>query len=145
MGCQLAHSCEIVLHGDRFTDGVEAGGSKFGAKGIVVFGELNLVGPKRTSTFTKLATHVEIGSMFLQVKDVGDFKTGDKIVVSATDFDANHAETFHVTKVQGTTLHLNKAVSHRHRCDNGKLTIDFLFVSFFFCFFFFCFFFLFFF
>ena len=115
--CHLSHMCEIVLHGDRFTDGVEAGGSKYGAKGIVVYGELNLWGPKRETSWTKLSAHVEPGATTLAVANVGDFKIGDKIVVSSTDFDANHAETFVITHVQGNTLSLSAAVTHRHRCD----------------------------
>ena len=120
MNCQLSHSCEIVLHGDRTTHGVSAAGEKFGSKGIVVFGELNLVGQTRSSSWSKLKSHVESGASSFVVQNVGDFKKGDKIVVSPTDFDPNHAEIVTITKVVGHTLYVNIPFAHRHRCDIEK-------------------------
>ena len=119
MDCQISYSCEVVLHGDRFTKGVTAGGSSFGAKGLVVFGEVNMRGPPRISSWSKLHSHVEIGSTSVIVANPGDFKQGDKIVISATAYNPSHAEVKFITHVSGSVLSVDSAFAHRHRCDGG--------------------------
>ena len=118
--CQVAYNCEIVIHGDRFTNGVEAGGTKFGSKSIAVFGYFHLEGKRRTSSWTKLKLTSKIGSTSLSVQNPGDFQKGDRIVVTSTDFDPNHAEIFTIKSVNGNQIIINKPLTQKHRCDDSS-------------------------
>ena len=126
-----AHHCEIVLHGDRTTPGIKVGNKDYGAKGIIVLGEFNLMGRSRGVSWTKLAAGASVGDTQIAVQvrnDEGDWRAGDRVILPTTSFDPSHAEYATIVSVAGQggsgstrTLTLAAPLNYRHRCDRALM------------------------
>jgi len=117
---------------DMGQHGTGAGGGFFGNKVLALAygGTLQLAGHKGTTgaaaaeadptksgtSWTRLAADLQVGdtSLTLARSVTGDWEIGDRIVVTTTDYLANHTEEFTITSVNGTVIGLHKAAIYHH-------------------------------
>src|SRR6187397_416041 len=92
-----------------------------GDRGIMLSGgTLNLHGD-RTNTWTKLAKTAEAGSNSIDVLNAAQWKVGDEIVLSSTDFNPRQAERRTIAAISGNNITLDKKLEYMHF---GKITFD---------------------
>eukprot|EP00760_Papus_ankaliazontas_P016417 PhM_4_TR16797/c0_g1_i1/m.50591 len=86
----------ITLYGDRLTPEIPVHGAKVLA---LRHGALDMHGIPRQPTWTRLSKTSKVGSLSLQLRQPVDWKSGEWIVVTSTDFNMEHAEERQITKV----------------------------------------------
>ena len=64
--------------------------------------------------WTRLASTVAAGSTTLQLEETVDWSVGDEVMLTTSDLNPWHTETFRLAAVSGTTLTLSTPVQHRH-------------------------------
>ena len=79
-----------------------------------VFGGLDLHGLSSDVKWTRLAATVTEGDSILTLEDSVDWSTGNKIMLTTTDVDPWHTETFTVTSVSEKSITVSPAVQYRH-------------------------------
>jgi len=90
-----------------------------GDRGIMLSGgTLNLHG-NRSNSWTKLAKTAEAGSNSIEVLNAAQWRVGDEIVLTSTDFDAHQAERRTIAGISGNTITLDKKLDYMHF---GKVT-----------------------
>ncbi|KAH9519161.1 Fibrocystin-L, partial [Bulinus truncatus] len=89
------------------------GGPSLGSKFIAVYGGLKLHGKDRGIIKTFLASSVDSGNVITVTDDV-QWATGDVILITTTDYNPWHTETFTITSVIGRDISLNDTVKYRH-------------------------------
>ncbi|KAH9512878.1 Fibrocystin-L [Bulinus truncatus] len=89
------------------------GGPSLGSKFIAVYGGLKLHGKDRGIIKTFLASSVGSGNVITVTDDV-QWATGDVILITTTDYNPWHTETFTITSVIGRDISLNDTVKYRH-------------------------------
>jgi hypothetical protein len=62
---------------------------------------LDIHGIKRDKTWTELQNTANIGDTTILLTETVDWKVGEEIVISSTDFDHNHAEQKVISAVSG--------------------------------------------
>lgn len=78
-------------------------------------GQLDMHGPKRTPTWTKLDATVNPGDDTITLKSNVDWKEGEMIVVAPSDYERTHYEKRTIIKVIGQgKLQLDKAFEYKH-------------------------------
>lgn len=111
---------EIILHGQRDDPATVVDNNLFlGNKNIVVLGELHIHGAPKTVTWTKLATTAAAGSTTIELSVAVNeqWKVGDAIVLSATEFDLPiQSEVAVISSISGggKTLTLSKPLRYTH-------------------------------
>lgn len=78
-----------------------------------VFGGLQLHGEDRGIIKTKLAATVSSGNQ-ITVTDKVAWVAGDVILVTTTDYNPWHTETFTVNSVSDYTITLNDTIKYKH-------------------------------
>ncbi|XP_029647330.2 fibrocystin-L-like [Octopus sinensis] len=107
----------IELRGSQQTPQFDVkSGPNMGSKVIGVFGGLDMHALNRKVLWTRLASTAKIGTKKLVLKEAVDWKPGEEIVLSSTDYNAWETETFRIQSVSadGTQLTLNATVAHQH-------------------------------
>ena len=90
-------------------------------RGIMMMGgTLNLHG-NRTKSWTKLSRTAEAGSNSIEVLNAAEWRVGDEIVLTSTDFDPHQAERRTIAAIRGNTITLDKKLDYMHF---GKITFD---------------------
>ena len=85
-----------------------------GDRGIMLMrGTLNLHGD-RQHTWTRLAATAQAGSSVIAVLDASTWRTGDRIVLASTDFDARQAEVRTIAAISGNTITLDRPLQYMH-------------------------------
>lgn len=79
-----------------------------------VFGGLDLHGLEPDVKWTNLAVTAETGATSLTLETPVTWSAGDEILLTTTDRNPWHTETFRLTQVAGTVLTLNSSVQYRH-------------------------------
>ena len=79
-----------------------------------VYGGLDLHGVKPNIKWSRLASTAMPGDTTLTLEDSVTWSAGDEVMLTTTDLNAWHTETFQVTNVVGNVLTLNSSVQHRH-------------------------------
>jgi hypothetical protein len=105
----------ITMHGKKYDPYVPTYGNKcIGVR----WATIDIHGIPRTPTWTSLETTAAAGENTIQLIEPVDWKVGEVIIITSTDFDRGHAEKKTITAVGGTTdkpiLTLNSALSHKH-------------------------------
>src|SRR5690242_19802770 len=97
------------------------GGNDKSDRGIMLMGgTLNLHGSEK-DTWTKLAQTAAAGATSIEVLNAGDWKAGEEIVLSSTDYDPRQAERRTISAIRGNTITLDKKLDYMHF---GKITFD---------------------
>ena len=100
----------ITLTGeDRSADVMGMGNRVIGVMG----GSLELYGPTRSS-WTQLGTSVSAGASKIRLKEIVDWKVGERIAIASTDFWALHSEERTITGVDGTVVQLDRPLKFGH-------------------------------
>ena len=94
------HNAVIRLFGDRLTPEIPVHGSKVLA---LRHGALDMHGIPRQPTFTKLAETAYALSSTIKVRGPVDWKAGEEIVITSTDFKMEHAEPRTIVSVANPT------------------------------------------
>lgn len=125
------HNAVIRLFGDRLTPEIPVHGSKVLA---LRHGALDMHGIPRSPTFTKLAETAAAFSSIIKVRGPVDWKAGEEIVITTTDFKMEHSEPRFITSVANAdsavvTIGIDRPLYYRHNgqkeCfDNNKICIE---------------------
>ena len=92
-----------------------------GDRGIMLGGgTLNLHGD-RTNTWTKLSATAPAGSTTIKVLNAAQWRVGDQVVLTSTDYDPRQAERRSIAAISGNTITLDKMLDYMHF---GKITFD---------------------
>eukprot|EP00759_Apiculatamorpha_spiralis_P009384 PhF_6_TR15991/c1_g1_i1/m.25091 len=86
----------FTLFGDRLTPEIPVHGAKVIA---LRNGAIDLHGIPRNPTWTKLVATANAGDQFIVLQGPVDWKQGEKIVVTSTDYEKEHAEERLITNV----------------------------------------------
>ncbi len=90
-----------------------------GDRGIMLMGgTLNLHG-NRSNAWTKLANTAQAGSTAIEVLNAAQWRAGDEIVLTSTDYDPHQAERRIIAAVSGNAITLDKPLEYMHF---GKMT-----------------------
>ncbi|RYZ61155.1 MAG: transmembrane domain-containing protein, partial [Proteobacteria bacterium] len=90
-----------------------------GDRGIMISGgTLNLHGD-RSNSWTKLAKTADAGTNAIDVLDAAQWRVGDEIVLTSTDFDPRQAERRNITAISDNSITLDKPLEYMHF---GKIT-----------------------
>ena len=90
-----------------------------GDRGIMISGgTLNLHGD-RSNSWTKLASTANAGSNSIEVLNAAQWRVGDQIVLTSTDFDPHQSERRNITAISGNAITLDKPLEYMHF---GKIT-----------------------
>ncbi len=111
------HRGVIQLNGVRTSPTVVVDNAYFlGNKVMAVFGRLSLAGLPRAVTWTKLGALAAAGSTSITLAQPVDWRVGDEIVITPTEFNSSHLESALVTSVSpdNLTLGLDRALAHTH-------------------------------
>ncbi|CAL1525941.1 unnamed protein product, partial [Lymnaea stagnalis] len=92
-------------------------GPLLGSRFIGVFGGLQLHGKDRGIIKTSLATTVDSGNQ-ITVTDNVSWVPGDIILITTTDYNPWHTETFSISSIAGNTVTLNSTIKYRHIADS---------------------------
>ena len=111
-------TAEIVLHGDRLTPGFRFNGVNYGAKSMVVFGKLELIGHPRLPRWAQLYQTADVGDKTIKIAGSVDWHAGDTVIVTATSYDGSHVDEVQVASVAQAngiaTLTLTDALKYKH-------------------------------
>ncbi|GFS10808.1 polycystic kidney and hepatic disease-like 1 [Elysia marginata] len=105
----------IIIHGHQRSEvfpGVS--GAPVGAKFIGVFGGLQLHGVDPGVIRTRLNLTANVGDTTLTVDDVTNWEAGDEILLTTTDYNSWHTETFTIGSVFDNVITLNDSVKFKH-------------------------------
>lgn len=96
--------------------GTAADNAQFGAgaKGIIVTGGTVELHGTQVVSWTRLNAHARAGESTIQLEREPAWHRGDRIAISATGYDPADAEDAVVSSVDGTTVHLDRALKHSH-------------------------------
>lgn len=120
------HKLTITLYGKKSDSQLPI----YGNKGLIVHhGQIDIIGPVRTPTWTLLAQTAEIGATTITLKDAVDWTVGEEIVLATTDWDLAHSETRRIAAVSGDkkTITLDYSLNFKHvsvRDDYGDQFIE---------------------
>ncbi|XP_046549966.1 LOW QUALITY PROTEIN: fibrocystin-L-like [Haliotis rubra] len=91
-------------------------GPPAGAKGIAVYGGLDLNGKSTGMTWASLATTAAKGGNQVTLDEAVEWSVGDEILLTATSYNAWHTETFKISSVSSDkkTLTLNTTLVYTH-------------------------------
>ncbi len=90
-----------------------------GDRGIMISGgTLNLHGD-RTNSWTKLANTANAGSSSIEVLNAAQWRVGDQIVLTSTDFDPRQSERRTIAAINGNAITLDQPLQYMHF---GKIT-----------------------
>eukprot|EP01138_Halocafeteria_seosinensis_P003625 gb/GECG01003704.1/.p1 GENE.gb/GECG01003704.1/~~gb/GECG01003704.1/.p1 ORF type:complete len:3814 (+),score=427.70 gb/GECG01003704.1/:1-11442(+) len=105
----------IRLHGDRRDDAlVVANGLNLGNKVIAVFGNVTMAGVSKTG-WTRLAHTLTAGTRLLELDDSPEgWKVGDRLVITATEYDIDEQETRKIESINGKSVTLDSVVEFTH-------------------------------
>jgi hypothetical protein len=82
---------------------------------VVAGGELQLHGVPRAHSFVKLGAPADRNASAIEVEGyVGDWRTGEELVITSTDFDSEQAERRVIAGVSGTRIALDRPLLHYH-------------------------------
>jgi hypothetical protein len=111
------NGAEIVLYGIRTSTTVLVDNNLFlGNKVLVVLGKVTMHGAVRRTIWARLATTAFPGdtSITLTTSVSGAWFAGDRIVLTATDYNSTKFEEAVVTSVSGTIVNLASPLTYRH-------------------------------
>jgi len=105
----------ITMHGKKYDPTVPIYGNKvLGAR----YSTVDMHGAARTSSWTRLDATVASGATSITLVDEVDWKAGEMIMITSTDFDRNQAEQHEIDSVSNaggkTTIVLKTALAHEH-------------------------------
>ncbi|XP_067676837.1 fibrocystin-L-like isoform X2 [Haliotis asinina] len=91
-------------------------GPPAGAKGIAVYGGLDLHGKSVGMTWVSLATTATKGGNQVTLDEAVEWSVGDEILLTATSYNAWHTETFKISTISADnkTLTLNATLVYTH-------------------------------
>ena len=104
-----------------------ANGPNVGAKSIGVFGSMQLYGRVPNTTWTRLSKTLWKGEREIQLVGQVDWKSGDVVVITTSDYEPRHAEVFTIQSVQennkdgGSAILLNRSAKYTHTAFNFSL------------------------
>lgn len=104
-------SATIMLAGDTRSDPAHGMGDK--VLGVHGTGRIDLHGTPRVA-WVKLGDNAEAGTSRLRLSRAVDWRAGDRIVVTATGWDARESEEVTVAEVQGADVLLSTPLRFRH-------------------------------
>jgi hypothetical protein len=86
------------------------------AQVIAVFGRMSLVGVPRAITWTRLGAAAASGQSSITLAEAVDWRIGEEIVVSPTEYDTSQGETAFIIAVSADrkTLTLGQKLNHTH-------------------------------
>lgn len=79
-----------------------------------VYGGLDLHGVDPGVKWTRLALTAPPGATTLTLADPVTWSVGDEVMVTTSDFDPWHTETFQLTAVAGNLITLNSSTQFQH-------------------------------
>jgi len=92
-----------------------------GDRGIMLSGgTLNLHGD-RTNTWSKLSSTAKAGATSIEVLNAAQWRVGDDIVLTSTDFDPRQAERRTIAAISGNQITLDQPLKYMHF---GKITFN---------------------
>jgi hypothetical protein len=102
-------SIEITLTAKDKTQNINA----MGTRGIFVNdGTLALYGKAPNTLYTSITDHINLGERKLNVASAKDWKVGDKIIVSPTDyFGTSQTERFAISQMNGNTVSIDQPIA----------------------------------
>ncbi|GFN92112.1 fibrocystin-l [Plakobranchus ocellatus] len=113
----------ILLNGHQRSEVFpHVSGAPPGAKFIGAFGGLQLHGVDPGIIRTRLSETANVGDQTLTVEDNVGWSAGNEILLTTTDYNSWHTETFTITSVSGNVISLNDSVRFTHLAYNT--TID---------------------
>ncbi|GFN92106.1 fibrocystin-l [Plakobranchus ocellatus] len=105
----------ILLNGNKRSEVFpHVSGAPPGAKFIGVFGGLQLHGVDPGIIRTRLRRTAKVGDQTLTVEDNVGWSAGNEILLTTTDYNSWHTETFTITSVSGKVISLNDTVKFIH-------------------------------
>jgi hypothetical protein len=111
------HEAVIRLHGERISPTLIVHNSRFlGNKVMAVLGEVALHGVTPEVSWTRLAMTAEAGATQLDLLEPVDWQVGDRVVLTATEYDAEEVETATIAAVSnnGFTVTVASGLQYRH-------------------------------
>jgi G8 domain len=105
---------EITLLGNNSSENISGLGTKF--IGAIDGGSIQFTGTPRSITWTRLALTAKKGSSKINVQGKIDWKVGEKIVISSSDYRFDHAEEVNIAKISGNVIYLSEPLSFNHWC-----------------------------
>ena len=119
------HNFELYLHGDHYTtDQPMYNAPNLGAKALGVYGDsirtsvypglLDMHGKDVGKSWVKLAATVEKGASVLTVEEDITWKAGDKIVITATNYEPLETEKRTIQSINGRVLTLDSPLDYDH-------------------------------
>jgi hypothetical protein len=117
----------VVVFGVRSSPTVVVDNAYFlGNKLIAVYGTFSVYGIPRNVTWARLATTAAAGSNVLTVASEVDWRVGEEVVITATDYDSSQIETAFVTSVSvgggQSIVALNRTLRNSHLCSSVPVT-----------------------
>jgi len=113
----FTHKVFISINGIRSSPTVIVSDSIFlGNKVFSVFGQVNIWGQAPTTPWTRLNSTVLPSATSLTLTSPVNWKSGDRIVITSTEYDATQTESFTIASVSpdGFTIALTSPVVYRH-------------------------------
>jgi hypothetical protein len=108
----------VLLFGDRLASGFRFNSDDYGAKSLVNFGSMDIFGARRSHRWAKMASTAAKGATSITMAVAVDWKAGDRIVLSPTDYDTSHVDDVLVTGASTsggrTTLTLAAPLQWKH-------------------------------
>eukprot|EP00049_Salpingoeca_infusionum_P016727 m.345219 g.345219 ORF g.345219 m.345219 type:complete len:3928 (+) comp16139_c0_seq5:247-12030(+) len=117
LGRPFTHDAVVRLHGTRSAPSVVIADTRFlGNKVLAVAGQLELHGAEPAKAWVKLATTAQAGATSLSFVNSVDWKAGDRLVLSATEYAFDQYETCVIDAVSadGRTVNLTAPLENRH-------------------------------
>lgn len=82
--------------------------------GVMGGGVLDIHGAAPTPTWVRLVKNATPGTQTLYVDNLPNWKVGDRIVISSTDYDAAQAEVATIASISGYTVQLTAPLKYLH-------------------------------
>ncbi|KAA0165290.1 hypothetical protein FNF31_01943 [Cafeteria roenbergensis] len=119
-------SARIILRGTRTSPSAPIIHDKLwlGNKVLAVVGRLEMVGKPVSVPWTRLAATAEKGATTITLKEQVDWRAGDVITLTPTEYGPDQEETAVIKSVSGSQLVVTLETALKHRHFSGDVDVD---------------------
>ena len=129
---RFQHNFELYLHGNHYTtDQPMFNAPNLGAKALGVYGDsirdlvypglIEMFGRNDTTSWVSLAKTANIGETTIEVEEEPGWKAGDKLVITATNYESLETEKRVIESINGKILTLTSPLEFTHLSVNEDL------------------------
>jgi len=125
-GAPYLRKAEIVLRGTRTSPSAPIIHDKLwlGNKVLSVVGRLEMVGARVAVPWTRLARTAAKGATTIALTQAVDWRKGDRITLTPTEYDHEQLETAEIASVSGSALEVSLTAPLAHSHFSGDVDVD---------------------